>query len=235
MKKFLTLLMFVVLFSSCSHFFNRKKLLKKIIPVPESNKELDIPKYENGKPFVYWHFTKQKESQLDLNSPETSTDSLIFRVWFIEPSRKRNQSHILFEMKYEKDKWTAQVINMSVDLHMSRIEEKITNYSVTEIQPITKLNNVIDSLYILKIDSLPTDQLLPNYASKTSNYANKAPTVCFEYATPDFYRFYQYNNVWQMENDYWQAKNVTSFIKLIDREFSIDSLAYDFYLKKIKK
>jgi len=223
------------LFSGCSPFLSRQKLSEKIIPVPESNKELDIPKYENGKPFVYWHFSKQKEFQLDLISPETSIDSLILRVWVTIPSRKRNQRHDLFELRYENEKWTAQVINMNVDFYKSRIEEDIINYTVTEVKPKTNWNTLIDSLYILKIDSLPSDQFLPNYAFRGYSYSNKAPTLCFEYATPSIYRFYQYNNVWQLEENYWQAENVISFINLLDREFCVDSLAYDFYLKKIKK
>lgn len=62
--------------------------------IPESTKHLDIPKYGSehlfkGYPYTYWNFCKQKQSQLGLESPETSSDSLIFRMWITNPVGKK--------------------------------------------------------------------------------------------------------------------------------------------------
>jgi hypothetical protein len=112
--------------------------------------------------------------------------------------------------------------------------EKITNHMPTKVTPTSDWKTVIDSLFLWKIDLLPTDEVLPGYASKSSNYANNAPTFSFEYSTPTTYRFYQYSNVWEIQGFYWRAENVVKTIDLIDRGFHIDSLANEFYLKKKK-
>lgn len=214
---------------------NRDKVIEKILPVPESNKHLDIPKYDNGKPFIYWHYCKKKEAYFNLIRPELSNDSFIFRVWVTSQSKKKSQRHDLFEMRYSNNEWSAQVIDMSVDYKKSKNEELITNHTITKVSPISNWKTVIDSLLFFKVDSLPTDEKLPNYTTKSSNYANRAPTFSFEYSTPALYRFYQYNNVWAIQDYYWQAENVVRINNLLDREFKLDSLAYDFYLKKVKK
>lgn len=210
-------------------------LREKIPPLPTSNKKMDVPKYDNGKPFVYWYFDKQKESQLKLTQPETSPDSLLIRIWVAAPTTKKNQRHQLVEIRRANNNWTGQVINMSVDFKMNKLEETITNYSATQVKPITSWKTVIDSLFYFKIDSLPTDENLPNYISQSTNYSNRAPTFSFEFSTPNIYRFYQYNNVWYIMDKYWQAKNVVKITNLLDREFRVDSLYNEFYKTLPKK
>ena len=234
MRKNLILFTIIILLTNCTPLLYRKKIDEKIQDIPESSKVLDIPKYDNGKPYIYWHLCKQKESVLGLESPETSTDSLIIRIWSTLPTRKISQRQDFIEIRNSNNSWKAQVINMSVDVDNREIEEKITNFIKTDVVPKTNWESLIDSLFILKVDKLPTDEQLPNYKENSTNYSNNTPTFCFEYATPNHYRFYQYNNVIQLETKYWQAKNVLLILDKIDREFKVDSLAYDFYLKKLK-
>lgn len=237
----LLLVISILLVFICSMIFNltscatRERILSKISAIPNANKKLEIPKYDNGKPFVYWHFDKQKESQLNLTRPEISSDSLLIRVWFAVPTTKKNQRHQLVELKNSNNIWSGQVINMNVDFNMKNLEETITNYSITPVNPRSSWKILIDSLYYFKIDSLPTDENLPDYGSKSTNYSTLAPTFSFEYSTPHLYRFYQYNNVWSIENKYWQAANVVRITNLLDREFLIDSLYNEFYKTIIKK
>jgi hypothetical protein len=225
---------FVLLACSMNAAFAQNKLLDRITPIPGSKKVLDIPKYDSGHPFIYWHYCKQKQTQLNLHSPETSSDSLVLRVWLTVPSGKKDQRHDLFEMRYKNNQWTAQVVNMSVDIK-KRTNEVITDFSVKEVQPVANWSSIVDSLFYFKIDSLPTDERLPNYSTLSSNYANRAPTFSFEYATPDLYRFYQYNDVWRLTQHYREAEQVIDFINMLDREFHLDSLSREFRLKRVKK
>jgi hypothetical protein len=206
------------------------KILKKITPVPQSNKTLDIPKYENEYPFIYWHYCKQKQAQLGLSSPETSDDSLLLRVWLTAPFTKKNQRQDLMEIRYVNGGWVARVTNMRVDLK-GKTEEKISKFIITEVSPVATWKHLIDSLYYYHIDSLPTDERLPNYGLLTSNYGDRAPTWCFEYATRSTYRFYQYNDPWRLAEHYEEAVDAASFLHMLDREFHIDSLAREFRIK----
>jgi hypothetical protein len=207
-----------------------EKILEKITPVPQSTKTLDIPKYDNGYPFIYWHYCKQKQAQLGLSSPEISNDSLILRVWLTAPFTKKNQRQDLTEIRYVDGRWVARVTNMRVDLS-GKTEEKITNFTITEVSPVATWSHLIDSLYYYHVDSLPTDERLPNYGRLTSSYANNAPTFCFEYATPRTYRFYQYNNPWKLAEYYDEAVDAANLLHMLNRELRIDSLSIEFKKK----
>ena len=92
------LLTIIVVFS-----YGQKTALNKITPIPVSQKIIDIPTYPSGEPFVFWHFCKQKESQLGLSSAENSSDSLLVRVWVTVPTQKKNQQHVVIELRYNND------------------------------------------------------------------------------------------------------------------------------------
>ena len=210
-------------------------------PIPETTKFLDIPKYDvkhqfNGYPFVYWHFAKQKENQLDLESAELSNDSLIFRVWITNPIGKRGQPHGLIEIKNDSSKWTANLYAMYVDFNANNLSETIVKFEKMEITPKRNdWNFIVDSLYRLKFDILPTDEVIPNYYKDNSGYSNNSPTFSFEYATKNQYRFYQYNNAERKSNEFWQAQNVLKILELLDDEYtwndlignSLDTLSQD--------
>jgi hypothetical protein len=206
------------------------KVLEKITPVPESKKTLDIPRYASGHPFIFWHYCKQKQAQLGLSSPETSNDSLLLRVWATQPTSKKNQRHDFAEIRYLDGRWEARVINMRVDLN-SMTDEKITKFVITEVSPVAGWKHLVDSLYYYHVNSLPTDERLPDYEKVTSGYANSATTFSFEYATPRTYRFYQYNDPWKLAEHYDQAVDAANILHMLDREFGIDSLSTEFKKK----
>jgi hypothetical protein len=235
MKRVSTILLVTVAFTFGSLRVNgQKKLLEKITPIPTSNKTLDIPKYENGHPFIYWHYCKQKQTQLGLSKPEISSDSLVLRIWLTAPFTKKNQRQDLTEIRYENGHWVARVTNMRVDL-IGKTDEKISNFTTTEVSPVASWRHLIDSLYYYHVDSLPTDEQLPNYRTLTSNYANRAPTWCFEYSTRDTYRFYQYNDPWRLSEYYEEATDAANILHMLNRELRIDSLAREFRLKLEKQ
>jgi hypothetical protein len=228
MKQIVVILIF--LFFSKAIFCQNIKV--RVIEIPQSSKKLDIPKYPDGEPFVYWLFSKQKEKQLNLNGSENSNDSILLRIWAVSPIGKKNQRHDLFEFRFNENNCSVQFINMSVNLNKRKREEKITNYYVNTFSSNINCKVVIDSLFFYKIDLLPTDNLLPDY-DKKFNYYNYETTFCFEFSTPTTYRFYQYNNLPQLIHEYWQACNISDFLIFLDREFKLDSLA-TIYNKKIK-
>ena len=204
-------------------------------PIPESSKTLDIPKYGtehqfNGYPYIYWNFCKQKQSQLGLTSPETSNDSLIFRVWITNPGGRRGQPHGLIEIKNDSKNWSGSLILMHVDFKLGNLSETITDSKTIELTPLkTNWKTVVDSLLKLKIDILPTDDLIPNYYSENNGYGNNSTTFSFEYATKVHYRFYQYNNIYRAPDKFWQPYNVIKILALLEDEFQWDTQARKYF------
>ena len=201
-------------------------LTSNFSPIPETTKELDIPKYDvknqfNGYPFVYWHFCKQKEKQLGLENAELSNDSLIFRIWITNPVGRIGQPHELIEIKHDFSKWTGRLYYMYVDFDANNLSETITDYGKIDVIP--KKNDwdfIVDSLYKLNFDVLPTDNSIPNYYADNSGYDNNLPTYSFEYSTKKQYCFYQYNYPARKSNEFWQAKNTVEILKLLDDELN---------------
>ena len=206
------------------------QLSSNFSPIPETAKELDIPKYKtehqfNGQPFVYWHFSKQKEKQLSLESAELSNDSLIFRIWITNPVGKRGQPHGLLEIKNDSSQWVANLYAMYINFNANNLSETIVKFEKMEITPKRNdWNFIVDSLYQLRFDILPTDESIPNYYKDNSGYSNNLTTYSFEYSTRNQYRFYQYNNVERKSKEFWQAENVLKILDLLDDELSWNDL-----------
>ena len=91
---------------------------------------------------------------------------------------------------------------------------------------------IIDSLYKLNFNELPTDEEIPGYYYDNSNYANNLPTFSFEYADVNTYRFYQYNNIYRAPDKFWQAKNVISILDLLEEEFEWNTRGYNYFESK---
>jgi len=224
----------IPLLSGCA-FLQLTPSTSSYTPIPKTVKEMDIPRYDvkhqfNGYPFVYWHFAKQKEKQLNLESAELSNDSLIFRLWITNPAGKKGQPHGLIEIKHDFYKWTGNLYFMYVDFNASNLSETITKYEKFELSPKKNdWNFIVDSLSQLKFDILPTDEAIPNYYENNSGYGNNSPTYSFEYATQKLYRFYQYNNVEQKSDKFWQAESVLKIMELLDDEFNWNNLGHNYF------
>ena len=212
-----------------------EKLESYFVPIPESSKTLDIPKYKatpesKEHPFVYWNFSKQKQNQLGLQYPETSTDSLIYRVWITNPGGSRNQAHGLIELKYDSAGWNASLTLMRVNFNAGKLSEKIKKHKVIVLKPLkTNWETIVDSLYKLKFDVLPTDEKIPYYYNDITRYSNNKTTFSFEFATKKKYRFYQYSNVYRNNKNFWQPQNVINILALFEAEFKWDTLAREYF------
>ncbi len=195
-------------------------------PIPETQKVLDIPRNDSshpfdGYPYVYWHFTKLKEKQLDLERAELSGDSLIFRIWITHPSYRRSQPHKLIEIAHDTKKWSANLYSMIVDFDANNLNETITDYEKINVYPEKNdWDFIIDSLFQLKFDILPTDDAIPDYYNDGIGYNNNLPTFSFEFATKDKYRFYQYNDFVRKSEKFWQAGHVLKILDLLNDEFN---------------
>lgn len=205
------------------------------IRIPVSAKNLDIPTYRetDSIPYVYWQYCKQKETQLGLNSPETGTDSLIFRVWMSNPIGKRNQIHRLVEISHDGDDWSGRLILMRVDFNKSKKTETVTESQIFELRPVvTDWPVIMDSLFFFGIDSLPTDDQIPGYYTDVTMYRNYDPTFSFEYSTPSKYRFFQYSNLYRAADRFWQPAHVVRILNILDREFHWYSMGREFLENK---
>lgn len=207
------------------------------IPIPVSGKTLDIPTYREADniPYAYWQFCKQKEKQLGLRSPETSGDSLIFRMWMTNPVGKLDQAHALVEIVKDSLDWQGQLIMMRVDYNKKEKKETVTRTKVYELRPfISDWQKVVDSLIYYRVETLPTDDQIPGYYTEAVMYRDYEPTFSFEYSTPTIYRFFQYNNVYRAMDRFWQPRNVEKILNILDREFHWYALSREFFQEKGK-
>lgn len=203
----------------------RTDVTKYITPIPTTTKTLDIPKYSTGHPFTYWHFCKQKQEQLRLSSPEKNADSMLYRIWITNPVGTQNQPHGLIEIKYDSTKWSGQLILMRVDINARELRETITSSKTWPLTPKTGWQYLVDSLFKLQIEVLPTDEKIPNYYTEETRYSDNSTTFSFEYSTRTNYRFYQYGNIYRTPNKFWQPKYVISILDLLETEIKWDSIA----------
>jgi len=232
----ITIFLWGLLMTGCMPMMNMTSIKNNYPQIPESTKTIDIPKYDeakhglNGFPYVYWNFCKQKQKQLELDSPETSSDSLIYRMWITNPVSRNNQPHGLIEIKYDSTKWSGKLIFMFVNFNSKNLTESITKSKMIELQPLeTNWESVVDSLFKYQIDILPTDEKIPDYYTEESRYSNNASTFSFEYATRSIYRFYQYSNIYRVSDKFWQAENIVKIGDLLEREFKWHSLGEEYF------
>lgn len=229
MKKYFWLTIIPLIILVGCYTYTQTDTTKYLTPIPTTTKTLDIPKYPTGHPFTYWHFTKQKEKQLGLSSPEKNSDSLLYRIWITNPAGMQNQPHGLIEIKYDSTKWVGQLILMRVDLNSRILDETITTSKIWTLTPKTSWKYVTDSLYNLDIQTLPTDEKIPYYYNETNRYNDNSITFSFEYSTKTSYRFYQYGNIYRDPQKYWQPRYVISMLDLLRAELKWDSIARDHF------
>ncbi|MGB1039731.1 MAG: hypothetical protein ACPGVD_02565 [Flavobacteriales bacterium] len=225
------ILILVVIIQGCILFTTNKKRKAWVTKIPESEKKIDIPKYDGETPYVYWHWSKQKEKQLNLISPETGSQDLVFRMWVTSQGRTKGQNHGLVEIVKTDSIWVGKVTHMKVDFRPYKYVETITKQNTSLIEPINGWKNLIDSLNFYQFSKLVSDKRSNESGPNEQGYNTYSPTYCFEYATPSVYRFYQLNYSNIVNNlIYKNYSNGNKIINLLDKEFKTDSLADLFFL-----
>lgn len=202
--------------------------------IPVSTKSTDIPIYKaghqlQGKPYIFWNFCKQKQKQLELESPETSSDSLIYRIWITNQVGARAQPHALLEIQKDTSGWHGQLVLMHVDFYANSIRETIRDSKIYTLKPAhLSWDSIAFKLAEFKYDSLPTDDDIPGYHAN-EGYDTNTPTFSFEYATQTQYRFYQYADIYRVPDKFWQAQNVIDILDLLDKEFHWNKLGRSYF------
>lgn len=223
-----------LIISSCS-VIDKEKVIKIYSKVPDCPKNIDIPRYKQSGffydfPFSFWHWSKQKEKQLGLQSAECSNDSLIFRVWISNFGSKKHQPHGLIEIRRDSLSFYGKLILFYVDFNEREMTEVVTESTSFDLTPLkSNWSSIVDSLKAYKFDELPTDEFIPGYYKQDEGYLNNSTTYSFEYATRECYRFYQYNQFYVKVDEFWQARSVSDILHLLNKEFEWDRRGWEYF------
>jgi hypothetical protein len=144
---------------------------------------------------------------LQLDSLEAGYDSLQFRIWLGHSMAK--VKHVVI-LKFKDHKWKGQLVSFSNETENNDLSKK-----VRKVYPGSGWDTLIDSLYKLKIISLPHETELAGYSGTGGT---DGISYDFEIATSKRYRAYSYKNP-EYNTNFWQAKNVLQIANLLEKEF----------------
>lgn len=163
-------------------------------PIPETPKQLDIPRYENGQPYFFYTTAKQRESQLNLTPPEFGVEDILLRIyWTWSPGLQQKGS--LYEFRKFNGTWKGQILIYDVRFDPWRNYETVANVRRTNFVPANGWEEFERRLVLHGIAELITDDDMEGFRSWIHGYLQKNPThiidaFSVEYATPNLYRFY---------------------------------------------
>lgn len=199
--------------------------------IPENNIVKEIPRYENGKMFVFYKYAKQKQEQLKLTAPENGYDGLLLRFWFTYPDTFDQYAEKVEIRQNPNNEIEADYTRMSILFNPYRDKEKINSSVDTIIStPINGWDNFLDTLNRLDIVNLPTIEDIPLYIDRggRENYGNDYLVVVCEIATKDKYRFIQYND-FEKHKDIDEVNRMFRFIRFLRSEFKMVDISDEWY------
>lgn len=144
---------------------------------------------------------------LQLDSLEAGYDSLQFRIWLGHSMAK--VKHVVI-LKFKDHKWKGQLVRFGKET-----EHNDPGKKPSELYPISGWGILIDSLYKLKIVTLPHETEIAGYSIGGTD----GISYDFEIATSKMYRVYRYSNP-EDNTNLWQAGNVLKIATLLEKEFS---------------
>ena len=207
-SQYLVVFMSLVSFYSCTNAPEPQHAIKSIAP----GFIRDIPTIKEGihkgqdAPF---HESINKTAfALHLDSLETGYDSLQLRIWLGHALARIGHVVIL---KCKDHKWKGQLVIFSKGAgHVGSLKEK------REIYPASGWPVLIDSLYKLKITTIPHETEIAGY-----NGAGGTDGISydFEIVTSKNYRAYSYSNPGEQTN-FWQAANIIQIANFLEKEFN---------------
>lgn len=177
------------------------------------NFELDIPLEKEGRGKgeldLMYRFLKADGYRLGLDSLELGYDSLQIRIWLgCSMAIKRD----LIILKCNNAGWKGS--------HVAFTEPNGTgeaiNKTVRSITPRSGWKAFTDSLRSWKILDLPDQSAIDGY----KGCGTDGDPFYFEWATTKQYRFYQYCNLKDNIDDYWQAANALKMADFWKANFS---------------
>jgi len=227
------ILFFIVLtFTSCYNTILPFRIPTSNPIIPNNEIIKDIPRYENGKIFKYYKFTKQKQKQLKLYIPENGYDSLMYRFWFTYPEGFHQFGELLELSFVPNQKPIAKYYKLDIFFNPTR-EYEVINFSLDTLIKVPKSgwNKLIDTLNILNIKNLPTIEDLDEFkdtSKKDDLFNNTSLTVLTEVSTSSKYRFYEYNSFNKYKN-ITEVNNIFKLIKYLRKEFKMVDIDSDWY------
>lgn len=232
MKKLVLFLFLCIMVVGCYNTLLPIRIPTRSPKIPENSIIKDIPKYPNNKPYIYYKFTKQKQKQLNLSSPENGYDSLMFRIWFTYPEGLHQFGELLEIQFRPNQEPLAKYYRLSLFFNPTREYEVINSFKdTTIISPKSGWNSLIKIIDILKINELPTMENLSEFQEPSSQndlFNNTSLTVSTEVATLTKYRFFEYNNFEKYES-IDEVNKIFSFIKYIRDEFYMFPIDTNWY------
>lgn len=221
----------ILVFTGCATVFSKLEISPPFftgfdhIPVPETHKELDIPRYDEsrgvmaGKPFVYYTFAKQREAQLGLDPAELSPHERLLRVWGTFSSHPRRQRGFLAEFIFDDGEWSGRFHDYFIRYDEWKHYERIVDTKNFRLSPEDGWEHFETLLRETGLTGLPTDEQIPGLSDWIRrNRVSTASTYSEEYSTPDSYRFFIYQNPHETQKHFEEAAN---FMRFHDAMFEI--------------
>jgi hypothetical protein len=174
----------------------------------------EIPTDVNGDADLSYKLTQQKVKQLKIDSLQTGYDSLQIRVWYdysLSDVRK------LLIIKRTNSSWTAASYIMSAVWNASNFTETVKTKKIEVVNPKNGWDNFLHSLFALGIETLPNMTSIPGLSDKWTD----GISYHIEIATQKQYRFYSYHLPDKFKDEFQEAKNMVSILKLVEKEFGI--------------
>jgi len=166
-----------------------------------------------------FYILNKNKKGIQLDSLFLNFDSLQIRVWYISELMGFRELYIFQKTKME---WKGYNCEMQLKFSSDTPSLKQINgprpqkiQKITEVTPKHGWENLIDSLQILKIMTLPDMNLIPGLVDNWDD----GYTYYFEVATKENFRFYRYHMAREFAEKYWQAKNAEKIWSLLCREF----------------
>ena len=215
----ITVIIFLFLLPSCKEDDSARanEYAAKILSQLNSSDTFlfDFP-FEDGKlDTAALGYLRWQEKCLNLPTLQKGFDSIQIRIWYgcaLGGDR-------LVSLIHNGKNWKAELSNLT---RHGGGEEGSAGYIDSLTRDIEYKNpksgwiQLIDSLFDLKILTLPNDYDIPDFRLVQPM---DGCGVGFEISTKNAYRFYTYANP-QFDN-YWQVKNVLQIIKLLSTEFNL--------------
>ncbi len=176
-------------------------------------KEIQLSKnrYHKGEPNIFYTSVKMEASQLKLDSLESGFDSIQIRIWF-DISLLRKQRLIVISKS--NDKWIANLYILTLGSTKNSHEDSIFKFDFKPGLPKSGWNDFTKRLFDLQITTLPDMDNIAGYGSGMDGIGCN-----IEVATKTYYRFYRYWEPKSYQAKFWQAKQMTKILELIEQEF----------------
>lgn len=203
---YLTLIMSLGL-CSCTDISETRHVNRTI--APDFIREVPVIKEGRlkGREDPFYEYINKDAFALQLDSLEAGYDSLQLRIWLGHSMAK--VKHVVI-LKFKDRKWKGQLVSFG-----NETEHNDPGKKTSELYPISGWGVLIDSLYKLKIVTLPHETEIAGYSIGGTD----GISYDVEIATSKRYRVYRYSNP-EDNTNFWQAENILKIATLLEKEFS---------------